>query len=950
MGRRKRNKSGNNGGRGTGNGRGANSSSSGGSGESSSGHGAKCTTCAEHERTISRLEDQQSSMQADLQEAQTKATGAAATLFQAHEEKSALERKLSAVRSEKSDLAKQLDQQRNRVSELEARIEAAEVEADSLLQAEVIERKAALTALERQARSESDRIVKEATEQASDTLRRAEEQARRLLDEAVVDAANLRAKAHGEAAEIIDGANSQREASNAEATGKAADTLARAREEQEKIIKKGREEAAKLRGEAMRQKGEWEAESKQVLETALSDAERIRRDAEANANRVAEKIEEEAKVAMEERRAARLAEVEQELEERRALLEAREGACRLESEAAARALAEAKRTLADAEQAHSGIDARQRRCEQREADLEAELDQLASRRQALEDQEARLGAERVERLEQELGEANERLDVQRGLARERAEEIHRLQEALDAAGGEDALARTKEVRALRERVADQKAEIAKLHDDDTVQDLRREVEQLRPFRERFQQLQQERLQEEGAAATAEQRVIDLRRQLRDGERERDSLASALQLAEKERDGLRMMEQRIKNQDRDLALLTADRDHLEVVNANFKREIEAITGEVKEQAARHYGSLVRIDEQAANWNKANDAREISNPGRLNSFAEALRQRMAADGRYYDKHTVRVFLGSMAASRIILLKGISGTGKTSLPLFAAKAMGAPCLRVPVQSSWRDRTDLLGFYNAITKELNASKFTEAIYRSCTPEFSRQPSFLVLDEANLSRVEYYFADFLSELEDDTKEAHTVTLLDQAVGTRFPEFLDDGRELVIPRNTWFFLTANEDESTFEIADKTFDRASVMQLDERAKPLDPQVKDLPPVSLEGLRQSFDRAALRFSMDDPKAFLAELEGVLKKRLRIGYGNRFDKQLPAFAGTYVAAGGKPGPAMDHFVRTKILRRIEQLRDPGLKPDVEKVKEVFDIWPYDQPPETCLAIIEAVLQRLS
>jgi len=919
--------------------------------------GNACAACTEHKKVIHRLKgDLQSRDQAieelsgNLQKAQTQVVGTTATLQEQREGANTLQDKLNKTSSDRAGLANQLRQESDRAELLATRIKDAEDEAGSLVQAEVAQRKVAVTVLEREARASCDAVLDNARQQASSQLEQAAVQAKQQLDEAITAAAKIRAEAQTEAAAARDTGNQEREEAIADATKRAEELLQKARDERDGIINTARTEAADLRGEATRQRHEWEAESKQVLETAVAEAAQVRRDADTDALREATTIKQEATTETERLRQARLAEIEAELLSRTTTLDEREATCRGETDDTAKRVADAERLEAEVARARSELEIRKRRCEEREAEFEAEYDQLATRRQALDEQESRIGAQRVERLEQELKEVNERLAEHRDLASERAAELMTLRQTLDAAGGGEALARTAELERLRERVATQNAQLATMHDDDRLQELKLEIERLKPYRERFQQLQQQRLQEENAAATADQRVIELREQLRDGQRERDTLADKLQLAEEKRDELQLVEQQSKNQRRDTEVLTIERDHLEVVNANLARELQAITGEVKNQAARHYGSLVRIDEQAEKGPPEKVAEETRTPRSLKLLANQLRKRMAVAGRYFDEHTVRTFLGSMAASRIILLKGISGTGKTSLPLFAADAMGAPRLRVPVQSSWRDRADLLGFYNAITKELNASKFTEAVYEACTPGYANRPNFLVLDEANLSRVEYYFADFLSELEDDTNDRHTVTLLDQAVGTQHPTFLEDGRELVVPPNTWFFLTANEDESTFEIADKTFDRASVMQLDIRATPFAANDVSLPPVSFEGLRKAFDKAAASFSMDEPKAFLDALEGVLKKELRIGYGNRFDTQLPAFAGVYVKAGGTPGPALDHFVRSKILRRLELVRDPGLKPAVQAVREVFDIWPYDpHHPEQCVELLDQVLQRL-
>jgi predicted kinase len=71
-----------------------------------------------------------------------------------------------------------------------------------------------------------------------------------------------------------------------------------------------------------------------------------------------------------------------------------------------------------------------------------------------------------------------------------------------------------------------------------------------------------------------------------------------------------------------------------------------------------------------------------------------------------------------SRLHLLQGISGTGKTSLPIAFASAIGAGCKAIEVQAGWRDRQDLIGHYNAFEKKFYESEFLLALYRAGCPQ----------------------------------------------------------------------------------------------------------------------------------------------------------------------------------------------------------------------------------------
>jgi AAA domain (dynein-related subfamily) len=206
--------------------------------------------------------------------------------------------------------------------------------------------------------------------------------------------------------------------------------------------------------------------------------------------------------------------------------------------------------------------------------------------------------------------------------------------------------------------------------------------------------------------------------------------------------------------------------------------------------------------------------------LATFADELRHRIAYDpatgkNLYYAEQDIRAFIGGLAMSKLHILEGISGTGKTSLPMAFARAAGAGFTLVEVQAGWRDRDDLVGHYNAFQNRFQESKLLRALYEAQCPQYAKSPYVVLLDEMNLSRPEQYFADFLSALEVDE---HLRELSLMPVGVpRAPKLLVDGRKLCIPPNVWFIGTANHDETTVEFADKTYDRAWVLELPRQNK-------------------------------------------------------------------------------------------------------------------------------------
>ena len=142
--------------------------------------------------------------------------------------------------------------------------------------------------------------------------------------------------------------------------------------------------------------------------------------------------------------------------------------------------------------------------------------------------------------------------------------------------------------------------------------------------------------------------------------------------------------------------------------------------------------------------------------------------------------------------ICFRGSAVTGKTSLPRAFARAIGATSSLVEVQSGWRDRNDLLGYYNAFEKRFYESEFLQALYRAQQPSHLALPYLIILDEMNLSHPEHYFADFLSALEQRQTEQRISLLTARVDGA--PQLLEESRWLRIPDNVWFIGTANHDE------------------------------------------------------------------------------------------------------------------------------------------------------------
>lgn len=287
-------------------------------------------------------------------------------------------------------------------------------------------------------------------------------------------------------------------------------------------------------------------------------------------------------------------------------------------------------------------------------------------------------------------------------------------------------------------------------------------------------------------------------------------------------------------------------------------------------------------------------------------------------YYTEDTIRKFFAGLATSKIIILEGISGTGKTSLPYAMAKFFNNGASIISVQPSWRDRAELLGYFNEFTKKFNETDFLAGLYEATLRD---DPNFIVLDEMNLARIEYYFADFLSVMEmPDIAEWKIDIVSDSAVGD--PKNVVYGK-ILVPQNLWFVGTANNDDSTFSITDKVYDRAISLELNQKADYIDAPITESIVCSYEYLDSLFEAAIKDIKISEKNAvLLSELDDYIQKKFKIAFGNRVAKQLKTFIPVYVACGGAEIDGLDYIVASKILRKFNSLNLPFLTKELDEL----------------------------
>ncbi len=183
-------------------------------------------------------------------------------------------------------------------------------------------------------------------------------------------------------------------------------------------------------------------------------------------------------------------------------------------------------------------------------------------------------------------------------------------------------------------------------------------------------------------------------------------------------------------------------------------------------------------------------------------------IASKGFYFEKKEVMNLYLSLKTKPFVILSGISGTGKTKIVQWFAESVGATeengrFSLIPIRPDWSDGSDLLGYVD-IKGDFKEGPLTKVIKQAeLNPEL---PFFVLLDEMNLARVEYYFSDILSVMEsrkwEDGKivSSHLLTKEETA-----------GENIKLPNNLYIIGTVNMDETTHPFSKKVLDRANTIE-------------------------------------------------------------------------------------------------------------------------------------------
>lgn len=285
-------------------------------------------------------------------------------------------------------------------------------------------------------------------------------------------------------------------------------------------------------------------------------------------------------------------------------------------------------------------------------------------------------------------------------------------------------------------------------------------------------------------------------------------------------------------------------------------------------------------------------------------------------YYKEEMIRLFIAALSSTRLVILQGISGTGKTSLAYAWGKFLKHDSCIASVQPSWRDRTELFGYFNEFTKKFNETEVLKEMYMA---GYTDDVYTVILDEMNISRVEYYFAEMLSILEMPNRDEWIVELV-PSVWKNDPIKLNGGK-LKIPANMWYIGTINNDDSTFMVTDKVYDRAMPIDINDKGQVFTPDDIPAQDINFSYLNRLFEEAIVNNPVSESTLNkIEEMDNYVIQHFRIAFGNRIVAHMKKFVPVYVACGGDEVDGVDYFIARKILRKFEQLNVSYIRDEID------------------------------
>ena len=440
------------------------------------------------------------------------------------------------------------------------------------------------------------------------------------------------------------------------------------------------------------------------------------------------------------------------------------------------------------------------------------------------------------------------------------------------------------------------------------------------------------------------------------ERAKVTLNQTLGQLEKAKQGLAETENTKIRLEKEVERLKAELESLETWRATLTALLQKIEADLK-----------RVHPQASGEDRYRDlweplsfpdlpVKKFSSKPKAKDAEKAALQSTAtyleSHGLQYPKRVLHAFHAALKTadmSPLVVLAGISGTGKSLLPKRYSEAMGIHMVSLAVQPRWDSPQDLFGFFNHLEGRYKATELARAMVqfeRYNRPDWNLPEGWdherddrmllVLLDEMNLARVEYYFSEFLSKLEtrrsiiNDEDNPRSRDPVEIALDTGSLREGEHNIRLYPGRNLLFTGTMNEDESTQSLSDKVLDRACVLRFGRPAKMASAQAQTPATAEQHGLAYDTWRHWCEpdlSSTDEKKVntWIGELNDAMEQ---IGkpFAHRVHQAILSYAGNYPEEANRVQLAMADQIEQRIMPKLRGLELEGNQEALDAIKKVI------------------------
>ncbi|WP_214847016.1 AAA family ATPase [Exiguobacterium sp. s193] len=341
---------------------------------------------------------------------------------------------------------------------------------------------------------------------------------------------------------------------------------------------------------------------------------------------------------------------------------------------------------------------------------------------------------------------------------------------------------------------------------------------------------------------------------------------------------------------------------------------------------------------------------------NELVLLIKEQLKLRGFYYSIDLLRQILLSLLTGEMIILIGPSGTGKTSIVRQLADVIDADYEIMPVQPSWTDKQDLIGFYNPIRKLFVPSPFLDCLIKA--KDNPDKLFFICLDEMNLAQIEYYLADMLSirevpgeklrlysdleyeqniseirwfvqnilksekNIEEAMSDKNIDTMMHFEMISRYKNIQRYPAKLEIPSNIRILGTMNVDGAVQSISPKIIDRSFIIPVMKQS--IDEETYSKKSIGRYSLNPNDYKS--KSNSNDSLLLQSELISIQKelKKFNIEFNNRFEKQLKSYHQIAQKFDISEQEQVDDLVLLKFLPRIHNtFEDVEINNLIEKIK---------------------------